>query len=89
MSFAYYLKQQSVDSRKTLTLKPGQISLKKKMTVLSRYSDKRYIFGHSEDQNIFLIYIWSSSLVPGLQLLKPLEFPVTGAKKVSFVILIR
>lgn len=39
---------------------------------------KKYIFGHSGEQNVFkfLIYIWSFSTVPGLQLLKPLEFPV-------------
>ena len=36
---------------------------------------KKYIFGHSDDQNIFLIYIWSLSMVAGLQLPKCLEFP--------------
>lgn len=31
---------------------------------------KKYISGRSDDQNILLIYIWSSSTVPGSQLLK-------------------
>ena len=35
---------------------------------------KKYIFGHSDNQNIFLICIWFSSS-PWLTLLKPLEFP--------------
>ena len=26
---------------------------------------RKYIFGHSDDQNIFLIYIWSSFTVSG------------------------
>ena len=37
-----------------------------------------HIFGHSDDQvyiYIFLIYICSSSTVPGSQIPKPLEFP--------------
>ena len=36
----------------------------------------KYTFGHSDDQNIFLIAMWSSSTVPGSQLSKPLEFLV-------------
>ena len=35
----------------------------------------RNIIGHSDDQDIFLKYIWSPSTVPGSQLLKPLKFP--------------
>lgn len=37
---------------------------------------KKYIFGHPDDQNIFLIYTWSSFTVPGSQLPKPLKFLV-------------
>ena len=49
---------------------------------------KKYTPGHSDDKHIFLIYIWSSSTVPGLQLLKPLEIPkVMKAQKVSFIML--
>lgn len=38
---------------------------------------KKYVFGHSDEQNLFLIYIWSSSMstVPGSQLPKPRKFP--------------
>ena len=36
---------------------------------------KKYIFGHSDDQNTFLIHIWPSSMIPNSQLPKPLEFP--------------
>ena len=36
---------------------------------------KKYIFAYSEGQDIFLIYILSSSTVPGSQLSKPLGFP--------------
>ena len=37
--------------------------------------NKKYIYGLSDDQDIFLIYICSLSTVPGSQLLKPLKFP--------------
>lgn len=33
---------------------------------------KKYMFGHSDDPNTFLMYIWSLSTVPGPQLSKPL-----------------
>lgn len=36
---------------------------------------KKYRFGHSDDHNVFLIYIWSLSTVPDSQLPKSLEFP--------------
>ena len=36
---------------------------------------KKFAFGPSDDQNIFLIFIWSLSTVPGSQLPKPVEFP--------------
>lgn len=36
------------------------------------YMRNIYIFGHSDDQNIFLIYIWSLSKVSASQLSKPL-----------------
>ena len=36
---------------------------------------KKYVFGHSDDENIFLIYSWCFSRVPDSQLQKPLEFP--------------
>lgn len=36
---------------------------------------KKYAFGHSDDQNVFLMYVWSSSRVPGSQLPRPLTFP--------------
>ena len=36
---------------------------------------KKYIFDHSGDQNIFLIYIWSLSTVPGSQPPEPMDFP--------------
>ena len=32
---------------------------------------KKYIIGHSD---VFLVYIWSSSMLPGSQFSKPLEF---------------
>ena len=51
---------------------------------------KKNTFDHSDNQNVFLIHIRSfSTLVPGSQLLKPLEFPVIRIIKVSFVMLIR
>lgn len=36
---------------------------------------KKYIFGPSDNQNIFFTYICSSSMVPAPQLPKDLEFP--------------
>lgn len=36
---------------------------------------KKFALGHSDDQSIFFIFIWSLSTVPGSQLPKPLEFP--------------
>lgn len=50
---------------------------------------KECVFGHSDDQIIFLKYFGSSSMVPGAQFLKNLEFPVVRARKVSFVMLLR
>ena len=43
-----------------------------------------YVFGHPDNQNIFLICIWSSFQVPDSQLLKPLEFPVIKCNKGVF-----
>lgn len=42
-----------------------------------RYCDlwEIYVFGHSDDQNIFLIYICFLSTVPDSQLTKSLELP--------------
>ena len=31
---------------------------------------KKYVCGHSDDQNIFLIHIWSSSMIPVTQFLE-------------------
>lgn len=50
---------------------------------------KECVFGHSDDQIIFLKYFGSPSMVPGSQFLKNLEFPVVRARKVSFVMLLR
>lgn len=36
---------------------------------------KKDIFGQTDDQNTFLLYIWFSSIVSGSQIPKPLEFP--------------
>ena len=42
---------------------------------------KKNTFDHSDNQNVFLIHIRSfSTLVPGSQLLKPLEFPNRAEK---------
>lgn len=35
---------------------------------------KKNLFGHSDDQSIFLIYMWSSSTVPGIQIPNPWNF---------------
>ena len=35
---------------------------------------KKYRFGHSDDQKLFLIYVWSLFVVSGSQPPKPLEF---------------
>lgn len=31
---------------------------------------KKYIFGNSDNQNILLTFLWSSSTIPGSQILK-------------------
>ena len=36
--------------------------------------NKKHIFGHSDVQNMFLLYIWSLSMVPGSQPSKSLKF---------------
>lgn len=36
---------------------------------------KKYVFGLSDDQNMFLIYIWCLSMVPGSEPPISLEFP--------------
>lgn len=40
---------------------------------------KKYAFGYSDDQIIFLIYIRSPSMIAGL------EFPMVRAIKMSFI----
>lgn len=51
---------------------------------------KKHIFVHSDDQNIFLMYIWSWSIhISGSQLLKHLDFLEMRVIKVSFIRLLR
>lgn len=50
---------------------------------------KKYVFDHSVNQNIFLIHSRFLSMVPGLQLLKPLKFPIIKVMRASSVMLIR
>ena len=51
------------------------IDLFRKYGVWNIVTYKKYIFGHSDDQNIFPIYFWSLSMVPGSQFPRPLKSP--------------
>lgn len=49
----------------------------------------KYVFGHLDDHNIFLIYIWFLSPVHSSEFTSLWEFPVRRVITVSFVLLMR
>ena len=47
----------------------------KQLAICNFVIEKNYISGHSGHQNLFLICIWSSFMIHGPQLPRPLAFP--------------